>query len=172
MPIAPDLKRISRSLSAALGRGAFISTAGRMRVDLIGWAEAYIDTAPIGSPSGNAGSEVLIRVCDAAVMLLFVFVLCRLGSRVATKPELFDELLPLFIRAELIEGFLFAIGYDPGDILVDPAAIRGSEFLLILGFFLASVFCASVAETAQVSNKAARLFFVIMRESPCDCQGN
>jgi len=68
-----------------------------MRLDFIGLAEYDVDAATIGLPSRDTGSEVLVGVGDALVVLFLIFVLFGIGSGVAALPERLNEVVALFV---------------------------------------------------------------------------
>src|SRR5580658_618670 len=113
-----------------------------MRLNLIGCAPDDVDTAAISFPSRKAGAEMLVGVGDAAIMLFLVFVLGSVGRWVAAQPEVFDELITLFVVGERFEcGDLF--GRDDVDhVLFQPLLVGAAQllfqsfgvlFLLLLG---------------------------------------
>src|SRR5262249_24528649 len=79
--VAPHLKRRTAVRSS------------RVFVNFIRRAGRDINPAAIGPPACNARarSEMVVGVCDAAVVLLLHFVLRGSGRRVAAQPELLDE---------------------------------------------------------------------------------
>src|SRR5262249_43961950 len=72
----------------------------------------------------SSGTEALVGVSDAPVVLLFEFVFPCTGCRVAAQPELLDEMLALFVGLEAEECFLLCISDDVNDVLREPALIR------------------------------------------------
>src|SRR6266567_5604147 len=98
--IAPALKRVRRSRAATFLNVTLILTTGRMRFDFVWRTPNDIDTAAIGSPAGNAGGEMFVRIGDAAVVLFLEFVFFSVGRRIAAQPELFDESVTLFVVAQ------------------------------------------------------------------------
>src|SRR5260370_40027241 len=74
-----------------------------------------VDTPPIRLPTRNTRRVTLIRIGNTGVMLFLEFVFHRVGSGVAAKPKLLDELLAFFVGFQrLICSALFArdnVGY-------------------------------------------------------------
>ena len=81
-------------------------------------------------------AKALVGIRDAAVMLFFVFVLFGIRSGVAAQPEVLDELLPLLVGLELLEGFAFFVGDDLDDVFVQPLLIRRLKLFAKLLFVL------------------------------------
>src|SRR5262249_28618173 len=78
--------------------------------------------------------KMLIRVGDTLVMLVFVFVVDGVGRGISPKPELFDELLALFVGFQSLPcGALFT-GDDVLNVLIHPAQKRFARVFLISGF--------------------------------------
>ena len=84
---------------------------------------------------------MLVGVGDALIVLFFVFVLFGVGSRIAALPEGLDELVALFVVAELFESRSLLVGNDPDDVFIQPLLILLSKLglqrflLLFLLFF-------------------------------------
>jgi len=78
--------------------------------DFIGWAVNDIGPAAISFPAGDAGSEALIGVGDAAVVLFFEFILFGIRSWIAAQPELFDEAFAFSVVRETIERTALFVG--------------------------------------------------------------
>jgi len=95
-----------------------------MRLDRIRLAEGNVDVSAVSLPSGLAGSIVLVRIGDAAVMLFAELVFRGIGIGIAAQPELLDEGLALLVVAEISEGFPFFVGDDVGDVLIEPGFER------------------------------------------------
>ena len=132
VPVGPLLERICRSLAAALFLGPFVRASGRMRFDLVGRSPDDVDPAAICLPSGYSRSEMLVRVGDPAVMFLFEFVLRRVGRRIATQPELLDELLAFLVGLQAQERGPFVGRDDVDHVLVQPLLVRSRELFLEL----------------------------------------
>jgi len=66
---------------------------------------------------------MLVGVGDALVVLFFVFVLFRVGSRIATLPESLDEVVALLVVGKLLEGCPLFISNDVDDILIQPLSV-------------------------------------------------
>src|SRR5579871_6809999 len=108
-----------------------------MLVALVRRPERDVDAAAVGLPSRNSRSEMLVRVGDAAVVLFLELVFQRVGCRIAPQPELFDELLALFVRLKTLERGALLIGDDVEHILAQPLPVRSLEiFAEFLFFFL------------------------------------
>ena len=117
-----------------------------MRLDFGRLSVKDVNAAAVRLPTRNTRREALIGVRDTGVMLFFEFVLDGVGTGVAAEPELFDELLALFVGLErLIGGTLFVrnnVGYifikpffeDPARIFLFARPLRGLRFSLILSF--------------------------------------
>src|SRR5262249_53335577 len=115
--VAPLLEREGRSRSAALFRRPFVAAARRMRFLLVRRAVRNIDAATIRLPARNSARELLVRIRDAPVVLFLEFVFDRVRSGVTAQPELFDELLALFIRLQALERRPLFVRDDVGDVL-------------------------------------------------------
>lgn len=100
----PDLKREGGGLAPAFFDGTLVAAAAGVGVDGVGLAVGDVDVSAVGAPSGLTGGEVLIGVGDAGVVLFAELVVGGVGVGVAAEPELFDELVALFVVAELLEG--------------------------------------------------------------------
>src|SRR6185437_10720847 len=79
-----------------------------------------IDPAAVCFPAGHPGREVLIGVCNAPIMFFFVLVFGGVRGRVASRPEVLDELIALGVVAELLEGVEFFASNDPANIFIKP----------------------------------------------------
>ena len=71
---------------------------------------------------------MLVGIRDAAVVLFFIFVLGCIRAGIAAEPELFYELVALFVVGELLEGGSLFVGDDPANILIHPL---GVDFQLV-----------------------------------------
>src|ERR1017187_3303752 len=118
--VAPGLERKSLALAAALILRELIRSTGRVGFDFIRWAVNDVRPAAIGFPAGDAGSEALIGVGDAAVVLFFEFILFGIRSWITAQPELFDEALAFSVVRETIERPALLIGDDVGNVDVQP----------------------------------------------------
>src|SRR5437868_5983026 len=108
-----------------------------MIFDIVRLAPDDVDAAAIGHPSGFSGSEALVRVGDAFVVFFFVFVFDGVRSGITTEPELFDELLALFIGRQPFESGAFFISNDVGGVFLQPFLHGLANFVgLGLGFLL------------------------------------
>src|SRR5271165_6636718 len=101
-----------------------------MRFDLVGRAVRNVNAPAVRSPPGDAGSEVLVGVSDAAVVFFLVLILRRVRSGITAQPELFDERVTLFVIRQLFEGCELFWSNDPAHILVEPLLVSGAQFLL------------------------------------------
>src|ERR1035438_7893927 len=99
-----------------------------MSLNFIGRPVRDVDAAAIGLPAWDVRRKMLVRVCDAAVVLLLELVLGGAGSGIAPLPKLFDEVLALLVRLEPLECRPFLIGDDVDDILGKPLSIRGRQW--------------------------------------------
>ena len=104
--ITPILVRIGGGGAAALLLRTIVGAAGGMRLDLVGGAPHDVNAAAIGLPAWNAGSEMLVGISDAAIVLFLVLVFRSVGSGIATQPELLDELVALLVVGKLLESRL------------------------------------------------------------------
>lgn len=113
MPICPDLH----------GHGP-LGVFG-VRVNLIRRAIEDKHVTAIGLPARGAGRcpKMLVGVRKPVVVLLLKLVFGRAGSRIATLPELFNEMVPLLICRELLKGGALGIVNNIDDILVQPFGI-------------------------------------------------
>src|SRR5438046_10765385 len=91
-----------------------------MGFDLFRLPPNDVDAPPVGFPAGNTRREPLIRIRNARVMLFLEFVVYGIGRGIPAQPELFDELLPLFIRLQGFECGALLVRTDVGYILVEP----------------------------------------------------
>ena len=117
---------LDKSVFPALQRDFCRSVPVRVYVPLVRCTEHDVDAASIGFPTLDPGSEVIVGVLDAPVVLLPERVLRGPGRGIAAVPELSNELLPLFIRLEGFEGSTLSIGDDVGDVFVEPLRLGGS----------------------------------------------
>src|SRR6202162_1984111 len=114
-------------MAAALFGRPLVGPTGGVRLDLVCRAMNDVDAAAVRLPSGDARSEVLVGISDAAVVLFLEFILDGVGSGVAAQPELLDELLALLVGAELEEGLPLFVGDDVQDVFLEPLLIRGVQ---------------------------------------------
>jgi len=91
-----------------------------MSINLVRWTVSDVGTSTVGSPSGDVGSKVLVRIGDAPVVLFLERVFRRTVVRIAALPEIFDEFVELLISVELVEVGPFLVGDDVGYVLVQP----------------------------------------------------
>src|SRR5262249_25368995 len=126
-----------RGRSAALFHRTFVQSTAGMRINLVRRTKLDVDHSAIGSPSRLARCEVLVGIRDAAIVLFFVFVLYRVRSRVAAKPELLNELVALLVVGELLERLALFVGDNPPHVLVLPLLVRSAQLRLhrLLLFF-------------------------------------
>src|SRR5579871_3201855 len=112
-PVEPCLIRVGLG-GIALG----------MAVEFVGRAEHDVDAAAVGFPAGHCCvCEMLVGICDAAVVLFHEFVSRRAGGGVAALPELLYELPPLLVSLQALEGCALLVGDDVGYILIHPFGI-------------------------------------------------
>jgi len=67
-------------------------------------------------------------------VFFFELVLDRVRRGVAPQPELFDELLALFVRLQPFERRPLLIGNDVSDVLVQPLLVRSFQLFAERGF--------------------------------------
>src|ERR1700688_473125 len=96
-----------------------------MAVDFIRRAVHDVGAAAIGPPAWPSGGKVAVGIGDTAVILLSEHILWAAGIRIAPLPEFLDELVPLFVGSELLEGGPLFIGDDVGPLLNQPLVKRG-----------------------------------------------
>src|SRR3954462_879988 len=94
-----------------------------MTFDFIRLAVDDVDAAAVGLPAGNAGGVVLVRVGDAFVVFLAIFIFIGVRIRIAPAPEFFDEPFAFFVGFEFLERLPLFIGDDVGDVLVEPVLV-------------------------------------------------
>src|SRR4029077_5896236 len=90
-----------------------------------------INSSAISSPARHAGGIVLIGVCNAPVMFLFVLVFRGVRSRIAALPEAFDELISFRVRGQLLKGGKLFIGDDPADVFIQPFLVDAAQFFAL-----------------------------------------
>lgn len=96
-----------------------------MRVNLVRRAIDDKHVTAIGLPARGTGRcpKMLVGVSKPVVVPLLKLVFGRAGSRIATLPELFNEVGPLLICRELLKGGALGIVNNIDDILVQPLGI-------------------------------------------------
>src|SRR5271168_3778818 len=94
-----------------------------MRLDAVGLAVGDVHVSAVGLPTRLAGGKMLVGVGDSPVILFAVFVFRGIGIGVATLPELLDEVVPLLIVRQALEGLQLLVGDDPAHIFVDPLLV-------------------------------------------------
>src|SRR6516225_5926263 len=99
-----------------------------MRIDTVWLAKRNVHVTAVGLPARFAGCEMFVRVSDAAIVLFAKLVLRRIGIRIATQPELLDEVVALLIIAQALEGFQLLVGDDPMNILIHPLLVGALQF--------------------------------------------
>ena len=72
---------------------------------------------------------MLVGVSNAAVVLFFEIIFRQIGVTAAPEPELFDELLALFVRIQLKESVALIRRDDIGDVLAEPLPVRAIQLL-------------------------------------------
>src|SRR5215510_2495325 len=124
-----------------------------MRLYLVRLSERYVNTTAVGLPTGNAGRVLFICVLDPLEVLLLVLVLGSVGIVVAPEPEVFNELIALFVRLKGFEGLSFFIGYDVTDVLIEPVLVNALKLFfpltLIAIFALILVLVLFLSEDAR-----------------------
>src|SRR5262245_29523723 len=104
-----------------------------MRFDFVRLAVHDVDSAAIAFPIRNSRSEMLVRICDALEVIVFVFVVDGVGRGISPEPEGFDELLALFIGLELLERRTLFVRDDVGHVFIKPASQRTAGVFLFPG---------------------------------------
>src|SRR5581483_10206819 len=94
-----------------------------------------VDTASICFPARDTRREALVGVRYTGVMLFLEFVFYGIGSRVATKPELFNELLAFFIGLQRFICGAFFVRNNVGDVFVEPFPQCATSGFLFTGLF-------------------------------------
>src|SRR3972149_7839136 len=122
--------------AAAFFDRPLVVAAGRVRIDLVGWAVHDVDAAAIGFPARYAAGKMLVGVSDAAIVFFLVVIGEGFRIGVAAQPELLDELLALFIILEASEDLPLLIGDDVADIVAQPLPV-GPLQLFLKGLLLA-----------------------------------
>ena len=107
-----------------------------MRINFVRGAVRDVDATAIRLPSGNAGSVVLVGVGDAAIVLFLKFVFEGVRRGVAAQPELFDELLALFVGTQTLPCGALFVRDDVSDVLVQPLAVGRLQLFAQLFFAL------------------------------------
>ena len=138
VPVAPIFERIGGRLSTTFFDRPVVLATARMCVNFIGRTIHDVNAPAVGSPARNSRCVVLIRVRDAAIVLFLEFVFDCVGSRIASQPELLDELISFFVVAQPLESLTLFIRDDPAHILVEPLLVRLAQLALecLLVFFL------------------------------------
>ena len=103
-----------------------------MAVDLVRRSPHDVDLAAVGLPAGNAGSEVLVGVGNAAVVLFLKCVFGRIGIGIAPLPERLDKLLPFLVGGQMQEGVALFGRDDVDHVFVQPLLVWGFQLLLEL----------------------------------------
>src|SRR4051794_1967884 len=104
-----------------------------MRFALVRLAVHDPDAAAVSFPTGYAGAEVLIRVCDSFVVFLFEFVLVSVRIGIAPAPKFLDESFSFVVGSQFFECLTFFVSDDVGDVLVEPVFVSFFKF----GFYIA-----------------------------------
>ena len=105
-----------------------------MRFVFIGWSKGDVDATAIRFPTRNARSIPFIGIGDAAIVFFLKFVFSGIGSRIATQPELFNELFAFIFSAQTFEGSFFFVSDDVEYVLIQPLAVRSFQFFAQLFF--------------------------------------
>src|ERR1700743_2334020 len=100
-----------------------------MRINGVRGAEPDLNVSAVRLPAWLARGIVLIRVGNSAVVLLSEFIVGRVRIRVATKPELLDKGVTLFVVAQVLESLAFLVGDDVGDVLIEPGFVGTFQLL-------------------------------------------
>ena len=120
MTVAPQFPWIRGGGTASLFKRTIIGAASRMRFHFIGLTPDDIDTAAVGFPAGNTGSEVLVSVGEAAVMLFPECVRGRFRLGIASVPKNLNELLALVVCREATKRAALIFGNDVRDLVSQP----------------------------------------------------
>src|SRR5215831_1041737 len=75
---------------------------------------------------------MLVRVGDAFVVFLAIFVFVGVRIGITASPELFDETFPFIIRLQFFEGFALFVGDDIGDVFVEPVLVGLFQLRLLV----------------------------------------
>src|SRR4051812_5354190 len=94
-----------------------------MRFDLVGLAPHYVYATTVGFPARYARGVVLVRIGDALIILVAVLVFLGVGVRVASPPEIFDEVFAFLVGLQSVEGLFLFFRNDVGYIFVDPLLV-------------------------------------------------
>src|ERR1700735_1375752 len=142
--ITPVFERIGGSFSPAFLRRTLITASRWVRLNFIGRTPHDVDSSAVSFPTGYTRGEVLVRVCDSTIVLLFECVVGRIGVGITALPKLLDELLAFLVGSKVKKRTAFFRGYDVNDVLVKPFPILGVQFLpkffVALGFLLRRLF--------------------------------
>src|SRR5204862_2544020 len=102
-------------------------------------------------PSGNAGSVMLVRVGDAFVVFLAIFVFVGVRVGIAAPPEFFDEPFTLVVGFQFLPGLALFVRDDIGHVLVEP---------VFVGFFQLNLFIPRLS-----GGVLTRLLLLFLREA-------
>src|ERR1700728_1892709 len=110
--------------------GFRVTGGGRVRIDCVRRPVRDEDAATIGLPTWNRLLKVPVRVGNAAVIFGAEAVSsATMRLRVATLPELLDELVAFIIAGELHKLQVLFGSNNPAHILVDPPLIHRGQRL-------------------------------------------
>jgi len=96
---------------------------GSFNFDLVGRPEHDIGSAAVGLPAGHCLRKVDVCVCNASIMLDLEFVYKSARHWIAALPELFYELVAVFVLRQTKEGGSLFIGDNPAYILIQPPLV-------------------------------------------------
>src|SRR5208337_94065 len=97
--------------------------------DFVGFTPDDVDAPAIRLPARDPGSEMLIGVGDAAIVLFLEIIVRQIGVAAAAQPELLDELLAFFACFQLEKRAALFRRNDVDDVLVQPRPIRTLQLL-------------------------------------------
>src|SRR5437867_5676220 len=109
-----------RSIAPAFLDRPHVRPACWPRLDRVGLAVDDVDSSPVGHPPGIAAGEVLVGVCNTAIVFLSELVCCGARIGIPAEPKLLDELLFFLRSGKLLENRLFIVGNNVNNILFQP----------------------------------------------------
>ena len=107
-----------------------------MRFFFIRLAKHDVNATAIRFPAGNTTGEIFIRVSNALVIILAVFVDVGVGIGITAEPELLNELFALIIRFQGLKGTALFIRNDVQHIFIHPFFVNTAQCFFSAGFFL------------------------------------
>src|SRR5215467_2384513 len=97
MAITPNFPGVCRRGTSTLLQRALVCAASRMRLNLIRWTPDDVDVAAVRLPAEIAGSEMLVGIGQAAIMLFLGGINGRFRLGIAALPEDFFILVTLLV---------------------------------------------------------------------------